>query len=103
VTFQQSRGGKVSARAWGLLFAAVVVLVGALILAFAGREMLLAMLTHNAVDITVPVLSISRWGSYLFIVLAAALTVWFAMEVAFSAETTDPRPSAIMFDTEEEI
>ena len=103
VTFQQSRGGVLTARAWGILFAAVILLAGALILAFVGRETLLSMVTHNAVDITLPVLSIARWASYTCMVLAAALTVWFAMEVAFSRKVpAADEPTMIILEDEEE-
>jgi hypothetical protein len=103
VTFQQSRGGTLTARAFGILFAAVVLLVGALILAFVGRETLLSMVTHNAVDITWPVLSIARWASYACTVLAAALTVWFAMEAFGGANAGNCQPVDIVLDSEEDI
>ena len=104
VTFQQGRGGRLSVRAWGLLLAAVVLLSGALILAFSGRETLLAMVTHNAVDITLPVLAISRWTSYACVVMAGALTVWFAMEVGFSEEKlTDAHPVTVAWAGKEDI
>lgn len=85
VTFQQNRGDLLTARAWGMLICAVVLLTGGLILAFIGREILLTMIAHNAVDITLPILSISRWAIYGLAAVAAALIAYFALEMAFSS------------------
>ena len=84
LTFQQTQGTIVTTRAWVILTVGVVLLTLALFLAFVGREELLIMVTRNAVDITLPVLSITRWLCYLCIVVAATMVSSFAVEVTVS-------------------
>jgi hypothetical protein len=84
LTFQQTQGRTVTTRAWIILTTGVVLLTLALFLAFVGREELLIMMTHNAVDITFPLLSITRWLCYSCTVVAAIMVLSFAVEVAVS-------------------
>jgi hypothetical protein len=84
ITVQQNQKSKLTSRAWGVLIAGVIFLAAALILAFVGREILLTMLTSNAVEIALPALTIARWLSYGCIVVAAILIALFAVEAAIS-------------------
>jgi len=96
LTFQQTQGRTVTTRAWIILTMGVVLLALALFLAFVGREELLIMMTHNAVDITLPVLSVTRWLCYFCTVVAAIMVSSFAVEVAVSPleRTSHVRPGA---------
>jgi hypothetical protein len=82
LTLQQGRKTRVSLRAARIFLTGIAFLAGALIPALVGREALLTMLVHNAVDIHLPMLTISRWISYGCIVIAAILVASFALEVA---------------------
>ncbi len=84
ITFQQTRRNALTTRAWIIFTVGVVLLSLALLVAFVGREELLMMMTHNAVDITLPILSITRWLCYLCMVVAAILVLAFAVEVAIA-------------------
>jgi hypothetical protein len=84
LTFQRTQEGIVARRAWNIFVAGVVFLALALFLGFVGREELLMMVTRDAVDITLPVLSITRWLCYATTVGAAIMISFFAAEVTFS-------------------
>jgi hypothetical protein len=81
VTFQQKQRTNVTNRAWALLGAGLVFLASALVLSLLGREVILLMITRNAVDLSVPMLTYGRWFGYSSIVLAAILVSFFAIEV----------------------
>jgi len=84
ITFQQMQAARPTSRGWSLFAIGIVLLTLALGLAFVGREELLISLTRNAVDITLPALSLTRWLCYLCIMLAAVLILSFAVEVAIA-------------------
>jgi len=84
ITLQQTQAVKPTSRGWSLFAIGIVLLTLALGLAFVGREELLISLTRNAVDITLPALSLTRWLCYLCITLAAVLILSFAAEVAIA-------------------
>ncbi len=83
VTFQRNQA-RLTGRAWILFSISTVFLVLALLLAFVGREELLIMVTRNAVDVTLPALTFTRWLCYLCIMMAAILALFFAAEVTFA-------------------
>jgi len=84
VTLQQGHSGKLTNREWVMFSMGVVALVLALLLAFVGREELLLMVTRNAFDATLPVLTLIRWLSYFCMTAAAILISSFALDVALS-------------------
>lgn len=84
VTLQQNQKGHMSQRAVYIFLTGIGFLAAALIPALVGREALLTMLVHNAVDINLPMLTVSRWVSYCCIVIAVVLIAVFAMEAAFA-------------------
>jgi hypothetical protein len=82
ITLQQSQRSRLTPRAWFMLMSGVILLAGALILALVGRELLLTMLAHNAVEINLTSLACARWAGYGCMVIAAVLIALFGAEVA---------------------
>jgi hypothetical protein len=84
ITLQQGHSGKLTNRGWVMFSMGVVALVFALLLAFVGREELLLMVTRNAFDANLPVLTLIRWLSYFCMIAAAILISSFALDVALN-------------------
>lgn len=84
VTYQQNQTTQVTTRAWALLSLGLVFLTGALMLALLGREYIVLMLTRNAVELGIPMLSYGRWATYGCVTLAAVFISFFAVEAAIS-------------------
>lgn len=82
ISLQKDRTEILSSRAWIALGVGVVLLALALLLAFTGREQLLLMSTHNAVNLSSPALGLIRWFCYLCIILSGILISSFMIEVA---------------------
>jgi hypothetical protein len=90
ITYQMKSGAIINSRSWALLMAGLVMLAGSLIFCFLGREQLLAMVAHNAIDFTLPGLRYGRWFSYICLVSAALLVGFFTLEVALSPKKDPP-------------
>ncbi|HYF33073.1 MAG TPA: hypothetical protein VD993_18240 [Chitinophagaceae bacterium] len=81
IAFQQKMNVTVSPRAWGLLCAAIILLIGAIIFCLFSREFLLLMVTRNAVDLSVPALTLGRWLTYGCMIFAVIMMGFFSLEV----------------------
>jgi len=75
--------------AWGYLIAGIILLAGALILCFLGKEHLLVMTARNAIDFSLPALRFGRWAMYISLTSGSVLIGFFALEVAVFAKRTD--------------
>lgn len=84
ITYQAKNGANVTKRAWALFSGGSILLAGALILCFLGRELLLNMTARNAIDFSLPALKFGRWAMYICVTLAAMLIGFFALDVALA-------------------
>jgi hypothetical protein len=84
ITLQKEKAPAVSLRVWQSVFASIALLVFALLASIIGREQIMMMVTHNAVDLNLPTLTLLRWISYVFLMLAAVIIMFFAFEVTLA-------------------
>lgn len=81
VTYHKDRSVPLTRRAFALLAAAMIFLVGALFCALFGNELIFVMVGRNAIDLSLPALAVARRSLYLLLFLAAATIGLFALEV----------------------
>jgi hypothetical protein len=86
VSYQQKNGRHVSSSAWASLAVSMVFLIGAFLLALAGRERIVLMIAQNAVDLSLDFLAYARWVMYALTVIGLAFLGWFALHVTVAAD-----------------
>ncbi|MBV9988338.1 MAG: hypothetical protein JO301_11715 [Chitinophagaceae bacterium] len=90
VTYQQKQGTQLSIKAWSLLSSGIVALIGALILCFFGKELLLKMIDNNVIRFDMGALKYTRWVSYICIILGSVFIGFFATEIAIISKRSNP-------------
>jgi len=83
ITLQKGKAGAVSARAWKLVSIGSTFLLLTLSVSIVGREQIMMMIVHNAVDLNLPSVTLLRWLLYVFLTLSTIFIVSFAFEVTF--------------------
>jgi dolichyl-phosphate-mannose--protein O-mannosyl transferase len=89
VAYQQQRGVELSTWAWSLLGAALLLLFGALMFSLLGRELLVSMISANAVAIDAVALQVGRRAFYICFLVAAIAVGVFALDVALTPPRAD--------------
>jgi len=88
VTYQYKVGAILSNTAWAYLSAGIILMAGALILCFLGKEQLLTMAARNAIDFNLSALKFGRWAMYMSLTSGAVLIGFFALQVAVLSKKT---------------
>ena len=82
VAYHQKFNVVLSAKSWGLLCAAVILMIGAIIFCLFSREFILNMVTRNAVSLTLASLEIGRWITYICMIFSIVMIGFFALDLA---------------------
>lgn len=80
--YQQQRGIALSVHAWQLLGAALLFLLTSLGFALLGGELLIRMISNNAVDVSQSGLQVGRYGFYACFLLSVIAVGLFALDLA---------------------
>ena len=91
ITLQQKKNARLSGLANALMLTGTIFLAGSLVFCLLGREMLLLMVSRNAIDLGASALQFSRWTAYACLVAAASSASLFAMEVTLSVSDSAPQ------------